>query len=287
MPLSAADIDAICGLVMDLCGVYLDESKAYLIESRLGAISRNANCQSYAELARKARYTTDRKLQSEIVDAITTHETLFFRDNGPFEALKHKIIPDMINGKEHSLFPKKIRIWSAACSTGQEPYSIAMTLHELLPDIETWDIKILATDVSDDSVKKASQGWYSSHEIERGMTPAKLKTYFTQENDGWRVRPEIRSLVQFERRNLLESFRGLGPFDIVLCRNVAIYFTLPARSDLFLRMCEVMTPNGYLLVGCQESLTDIHPRFVPQMHCRGVFYQPNIPAPISPVSYLR
>ncbi len=234
---------------------------------------------------RKARYATDRKLQSEIIDAITTHETLFFRDNGPFEALKHKIIPDLLNSKEKSIFPKKIRIWSAACSTGQEPYSIAMTLHELLPDIDTWDIKIQASDVSDESVQKASQGWYSAHEIERGMTRERLNKFFTSEKEGWRVKPEIRGLVQFERRNLLEPFRMIGPFDIVLCRNVAIYFTLPARSDVFLRMCEVMNPNGYLLVGCQESLTDIHPRFVPQMHCRGVFYQPNMPAPVGPYAF--
>src|SRR5215813_5572763 len=130
MSLTSSDIDALCGLVMDLCGVYLDESKAYLLENRLADLCRREACANYTDFVRKARFNNDRALQSAIVDAITTHETLFFRDNSPFEALKHRVLPDIIDGKASSLFPRRLRIWSAACSTGQEFYSLAMTLHE-------------------------------------------------------------------------------------------------------------------------------------------------------------
>ena len=261
---------------MDLCGVYLDQSKAYLIESRLSEISQKAGCASYAELARKARYANDRGLQSSIVDAITTHETLFFRDDAPFEALKHKVIPDLINAKAGSLFPKRLRIWSAACSTGQEAYSVAMALHELLPDIHTWDVRITGSDVSNDAVQKASAGLYDAHEIERGLAKERLRQFFAPEGTRWRAKPEIRGLMTFERRNLLEPFRGIGPFDVILCRNVAIYFTPSARDDMFTRLSQVLGPEGYLFVGSQESLMHLGPKFQPHTHCRAVFYRPNL-----------
>lgn len=285
--MTPADVDAICGLVIDLCGVYLDESKAYLIESRLSEISKRAGCSSYAELAKKARYSADRNLQNQIVDAITTHETLFFRDSSPFEAIKNKVVPDLLDLRAKSLNPRRLRIWSAACSTGQEPYSIGIALSELLPDLHRWDIRIFATDVSNDAVAKASQGLYAPHEIERGMTPQRLKQFFTQEEKGWRIRPEIRSLVTFQRLNLLEPFRAIGPFDIIFCRNVAIYFTPDARRDLFNRLAQLLPPEGYLFVGSQESLTDLGSRFQPQLHCRSAFYRPNLhlaPAPAVPIS---
>jgi chemotaxis protein methyltransferase CheR len=276
---SSSDIDSMCGLVMDLCGVYLDESKAYLLESRLGDLSRREGCANYAELARKARYSNDRALQSAIVDAITTHETLFFRDGSPFEAMKHRVLPDLIDAKAQSTFPRRLRIWSAACSTGQEVYSIAMALQETLSDLQKWDIRIHGTDVSNDSVQKASAGWYAAHEIERGLDPARLHKFFTAENSGWRVRPELRGLASFERRNLLESFRTLGPFDIVFCRNVAIYFVPTARDDLFERIAQAMTPDGCLFVGAQESLTHLGKRFEPHLHCRAAYYRPNLNRP--------
>jgi chemotaxis protein methyltransferase CheR len=279
MPLDNADIDAICGLVMDLCGVYLDSSKAYLIDSRLSEISKRANCASYAELARKARYGNDRALQASIVDAITTHETLFFRDDSPFQALTHKVVPDLIDAKANTAFPKRLRIWSAACSTGQEPYSLAITLRELIPDIDSWDVRIHASDVSNESVQKASAGFYAAHEIERGLDKARLNKYFTANGGTWQAKHEIRGLISFERRNLLEPFRGLGPFDIIFCRNVAIYFTPTARDDMFNRLAQVLNPNGYLFIGSQESLMHMGPRFQPHLHCRAAFYRPNLVQP--------
>ncbi|MEA1951281.1 MAG: CheR family methyltransferase, partial [Planctomycetota bacterium] len=154
MQVTPEEIPAVARLVDELCGVVLDESKGYLIDSRLGSVAEEAGCANFGEFCQKAR--ASRTLQNQIIDAITTQETLFFRDNSPFEALKHKAAPELIDAKAATPFPKRIRIWSAACSTGQEPYSIAMTLCELLPDALSWDINILATDISDTAVAQAS-----------------------------------------------------------------------------------------------------------------------------------
>jgi len=281
--LNSNDIDAVCGLVIDLCGVYLDESKAYLIEARLGELVKSSGCESYAEFARRARHDSDHTVRNKIIDAITTNETLFFRDTSPFDALTNKVIPETIDSKAATPFAKRLRIWSAACSTGQEPYSIGMLLTEMLPDIHNWDVNILGTDISDEVVARASRGWYSSHEIERGMPPARLQQHFQPENNGWRVKDSLRALCSFERRNLLDPNSARGKFDVIFCRNVAIYFTPEMRRDLFLRLTTALTPEGWLFVGSQESLRDVGPQFVPQQHCRAICYRPNMTVTPTPV----
>lgn len=276
MQVTAEDIKVISRLVSDLCGVVLDASKGYLIESRLSRIAEKAGCKSFSELYCKARYDADRTLQNEIIDAITTQETLFFRDTSPFELLQHKLIPDLVDLRQRTGGPKRLRIWSAAASTGQEAYSIAMTLHELLPDVLSWDIRIHGTDISDAALRQASLGRYNEQEMKRGMRPNLLDKYFRKEADGsWKVRDELRFMVSFKRLNLLEPFRGSGPYDIIFCRNVAIYFSPEARASLFNRLADELEPHGYLVVGSSESLSALGPRFAPQNHCRAVFYQPN------------
>ena len=155
------------------------------------------------------------------------------------------------------------------------PLSIAMTLCELIPDVFSWDVNVLATDISDAAIKQASLGEYSEHEIQRGMSPHLLNKHFTRKADGWKVKDELRSLIAFDRRNLLKPLTGLGPFDVIFCRNVAIYFDAETRRDLFRRLADRLATEGYLFVGSSESLSDVGPDFVPQHHCRGVFYQPN------------
>ncbi len=270
------DVTAICDLVSDLCGIYLDDSKGYLVESRLSEIAHKAECSDYVELAQKTRGAMGQQLGLDIIDAITTNETLFYRDQSPFEALQHKTIPELLDAREKSPTPRKLRIWSAACSTGQEAYTIAMVLHDLIPDIHKWDISIQATDISDDAVRRASKGWYAEHEIGRGLPDLKKNRYFHQENNGWRVDDSLRALITFRRLNLLESFSGVGSFDVVFCRNVAIYFTPDDRSKLFHRLADTMPQDGYMFVGSSESLSDLGPRFAPQLHCRSVYYRPNL-----------
>lgn len=277
--LTSADIDAVCSLVDDLCGLCWDESKAYLIESRLSAIVKREGCASYVDLAKRVRANISPTLKSAVIDAVTTHETLWFRDNSPFEALRHKIFPELIDAKAMTAFPRRVRIWSAACSTGQEPYSIAMTLAEVLPEVVNWDVQILGTDISPGSVEQASRGLYSDMEIGRGLDPQRQRKFFTKQGPQWKICDEIRSLCHFAVRNLHEPFAGIGPFDVIFCRNVVIYFTADDRRQIFERMAQRLNPNGWVLVGSSESLGDMGPRWAPQFHCRANCYRPTMLIP--------
>jgi chemotaxis protein methyltransferase CheR len=276
MPLSSQEITEVSSLVMELCGILLDESKGYLIESRLAPIVAEYKLASYSELVNRARAQRDRALLTRIVDAITTNETLFFRDASPFEALQFKALPELFDAKAKTAFPRRLRIWSAAASTGQECYSLAMVLHQLIPDIHQWDINILGTDISDAALKQASSGTYSEFEIGRGLRPELLSRYFTKQGTNYKVKDELRSLVTFGRQNLQESFTTPGPFDIIFCRNVVIYFTAAARQDIFHRLSRSLSTDGYLFVGSAESLADLGSNFAPHHHCRSVFYRPNL-----------
>lgn len=276
MKATQADLAAVCSLANELCGIQWDESKQYLVESRLAPLLKTHGYESYEALVRKAKL--DRTLRNEIIDAVTTRETLFFRDESPFIALEHKVLPEIIDRKEGTVFPKRLRIWSAACSSGQEPYSIAIMLTRLLPDIESWDIKILATDISDSAIAQASRGVYSEFETGRGLTGTTRERYFQRVDGGWKIRDEIRSMISFEKRNLLEPFIGMNMFDVIFCRNVAIYFDLPVKRDLFERLSKVLNADGALFVGSSESLASFGERWKPQQHCRAAFYQPNMPA---------
>lgn len=275
MILSAQEVAEVSSLVMDLCGILLDESKGYLIESRLAPLVTESQCASYSQLVQKARAARDPMLLTRIIDAITTNETLFFRDASPFEALQHKALPELFDAKAKTAYPKRLRIWSAACSTGQEPYSIAMVLHELIPNIHTWDIQIRATDISDAALRQASSGTYSAFEIERGLRPELLSRYFTRTGSTYKVKDELRGLVSFGVQNLQQTFTNSGPFDVIFCRNVVIYFSAQARKDIFHRLSNCMSADGYLFVGSAESLSDLGPKFTPHHHCKSVFYRPN------------
>ncbi len=276
MPLNASELEAVCDLVEQLCGISLDASKDYLIESRLGPILNSEKLASYAQLVARARSLVETSLRQKIIDAITTQETLFFRDQSPFDALKFKALPELIDARIHTPNPKRLRIWSAASSTGQEPYSLAMVLHEMISDIHTWDIQIIATDICDEAISRASRGWYSELEVDRGL-PANLKNkYFRPNAGGWQVNDSLRALVSFRKLNLLEPFPSLYPVDIIFCRNVAIYFEKPKREELFRRFKKVLAGDGYLFVGASESLIELGPEFQPMAHCRSTFYRPNL-----------
>jgi len=271
MPVTLDDIHYVARLVEELCGVMLDDSKGYLVESRLGRLAHDHGCKSYRELCDKARANGDRGLQQQVIDAITTQETLFFRDSDPFDALQHRILPDLIDACNRKGC-KRLRLWSAACSTGQEPYSLAMILRETIPDLRAWSVTLLATDVSDAAVAHASRGVYATHEIDRGMRASLLSKYFLPCGGAWHVKDELRAMISFQRRNLLQPFVELGTFDVIFCRNVAIYFDVPRRLELFRRLADQLSPAGALFIGSSESLLDC-PSFVPKYHCRTAYYQ--------------
>jgi len=287
------EIDILARYIFSISGIHLDRSKGYLLEARLKPLLAAHGLKNYNDLYRQAIDITDDSLKKDIIDAITTNETFFFRDNTPFDLLKNKIIPDLID-RRSSLYKTKIpiRIWSAACSTGQEVYSIAITLLEMLPNPERFDISILGTDISSQAVSRASYGKYDLFEIERGLPPAYRKKYFTATGREWRIKDEVRHLAQFKKINLLGQLAGLGKFDVVFCRNVAIYFDMPNKIKLFRKIAEILLPGGALIVGGSESLTGLNTNFEVQHYLRGNYYtvkgnqavvEENEPAPHFPL----
>ncbi len=270
------EIKMISNYIYNISGISIDKTKSYLLETRFGRLVEESGCKNYSEFYHKAKNDPKKILEKKIIDAITTNETLFFRDNGPFELLRHKILPELID-KRSSATPKSaaipIRIWSAACSTGQEIYSIAIVLKELLGNLQKYRLTMLGTDLSDAAVAQASFGKYNKFEIERGLPGAKLQKYFTARSGSWIVKDELRSMATFKQFNLMKPFIGMGKFDIIFCRNVAIYFTLPDRKKLFNKIADVLEPDGYLLIGSTESLMGVCPRFIPKRHLKSVFYQ--------------
>ena len=267
------EIQLFARYIYGISGINIEASKAYLIETRLGRILESENCSSYSEFYHKIKADGTRVLEKKVVDAITTNETLFFRDANPFELLKHKIFPEVIDRRASKSPSAPIRIWSAACSTGQEVFSIAIILKELLGSINRYNIKLLGTDLSDAAIKQASYGSFNKFEIERGLPRDRLQAYFTSNGANWKIKDEIRSMATFQKFNLMHPFSALGKFDIILCRNVAIYFTLEDRKKLFHKIADALEPDGYLIIGSTESLTGVCPRFVPKRHLKSIFYQ--------------
>ena len=258
--------------IYSICAVSLDASKAYLMEGRLGRLAEEAGCKSFNGLVERARSEPGRTLERRIIDAITTNETLFFRDTAPFDLLRHKIVPELIDRRKRT-GGSQIRIWSAACSTGQEIYSIAILLKELLGDPDRYGVRLVGTDISNQAMARASRGLFNATEISRGLSDAQRDKYFRRTQEGWQIRDEIRAMASFKHQNLMADFSALGRFDIIFCRNVAIYFSEPDKVTLFRRIERALEPAGYLVIGAMESLTGLCPQFESKRHLRSVYYQ--------------
>ncbi len=272
------EVTVLSKYVVDISGIFLDQSKAYLLEGRLGGLVEKFGCSSYGQLCMKAKSEAGGSLEEEIIAAITTNETSFFRDTVPFELLKHKILGDLIDKRESQssgYFPTPIRIWSSACSTGQEVYSIAIVLKEVFQDLNKFDIKILGTDISGRALARAGYGQYNKFEIERGLSKERLEKYFNRNGNAWKIKDEIRAMATFKKYNLMEPIAHLGKFDIIFCRNVAIYFTPEDRAKLFDKIGNVLETDGYLIIGATESLVRVCPKFEPKRYLSSVFYQLN------------
>jgi chemotaxis protein methyltransferase CheR len=276
MKIEAGEFKVFAQYIRSLCGLVLDDSKAYLIETRLSGLAQENGCSTFSEFYYKAHADSSKVLPRQIIDAITTNETLFFRDVAPFEMLQYKILPELIDRRRKKAFSGAalpLRIWSAACSTGQEIYSIAIVLKEMLGDLNHYNLRLLGTDISNRAVAQASRGIYNKIEIERGLPGGKLERYFSLIDGSWKIKDELRAMATFSGINLLEDFPGLGKFDIIFCRNVAIYFSDQDKANLYKRLAAVLEPDGYLVIGSTESLTGVSTLFVPQRHMRSVFYQ--------------
>ena len=262
--------------ILDISGIALDVGKEYLIETRLHPILSKLELNSYDELLRRARNDFKKDLENQIIDAISTNETYFFRDKSPFELLQHKIFPDLIDArsKQSTIGRPTIRLWSAANSTGQEIYSIAMTLIEMGITPDKYNIKLFGTDISDAAIAQASYGLYNKFEVARGLDERRVVRYFDkQTDDQYKIKDEVRAMAQFKKMNLMKPFIGLGKFDIVLCRNVMIYFTSENRKKIYEGISKVMEPDGYLLIGATESLVNDTDLFESKRYLNSVFYQ--------------
>lgn len=273
--ITPAEFDMISKYIMEISGIALSKGKEYLVETRLNPLMDQLGCTSYSDLHRKAKYDLTKDIEKKIIDAISTNETYFFRDKSPFTLIQHKIIPDLIDrrSKNKTILKPTIRLWSAANSTGQEIYSIAMALDEIGVTPPKYQIKLLGTDISDAAIAQASYGRYNKFEVARGLEPKRLNKYFTQEGDYWKIKDEIRSMVQFKKMNLMKPFVGLGKFDIILCRNVMIYFTEEDRRKIYANIAKVLEPDGYLIIGSTESLANNSDLFISKRYLNSIFYQ--------------
>ncbi len=273
MKLLASEHALVFDYIYSISAIVLEASKDYLVEARLSALAEGSGCASFADLIRKAKADSSGALKRKIIDGITTGETLFFRDTSPFDLLRHKLIPELLDRQARSTLKPPIRIWSAACSTGQELYSIAILLREMLGDPHRHNLRLVGTDLSDEAVARSSAGYYNSIEMGRGLSDSLRAQHFIADLKGWKIRDELRALTSFRRLNLMEDLSNMGKFDIIFCRNVAIYFNDKDKFSLFQRLSQRLESHGSLIIGSMESLGNSCPQVESKRHLRAVYYQ--------------
>jgi len=261
--------DSLCAYLRRASGLVLDNDKRYLVESRVAPIVRREGFSGLTELVRAMERGNHPGLAQEVVQAMTVNETYFFRDKVPFDKLRDNILPDIISARANR---RTLRIWCAASSTGQEPYSIAMILEDFAPRLTGWRVEIVATDISEAVLAKARLGKYTQFEVQRGMTTAQLLRFFTQVRDEWQLKPNIRQRVNFRQYNLLDDFTMLGNFDIIFCRNVLIYFEPDRKADILNRMSRLLPEDGIIALGASESVLGLSTRLVANTTHRGFFH---------------
>ena len=249
-------------------GLVLSADKHYLLESRLLPVARRAGLASLAGLVHRLRGIDCEALAAEVVEAMTTNESFFFRDRIPFEHFRDTIIPRLIAARNHR---RRIRIWCAAASTGQEPYSLAMSIKEMGDRLSGWQIEIIATDISSEALRRARSGIYSQFEVQRGLPIMLLLKYFKQIGENWQIGPDIRAMVQFRVLNLISDFSRLGMFDLVFCRNVLIYFDQPTKISVLDRLAQNLDRDGYLVLGAAETVVGLTDSLKPVPDCRGLY----------------
>ncbi len=264
------DYEYLRKLLKDQSGLDLSADKQYLIESRLVPLSRKVALSGIPELVQKMK-AGSASLIAQVVEAMTTNETFFFRDKIPFDHFRQSIMPEILEARAAR---KSVRIWCAAGSTGQEPYSLAMCLQEMESQLAGWRVEIIATDLSQEVLEKSRAGLYSQFEVQRGLPIQLLVKYFKQTGEFWQINPDIRAVVQHRQLNLLHDFSLLGAFDVIFCRNVLIYFDQDTKIDIFHRLCKIMEPDGFLVLGAAETVVGLTDAFKLYADKRGL-YQPN------------
>ncbi|WP_295850157.1 protein-glutamate O-methyltransferase CheR [Tardiphaga sp.] len=268
--MNPVDYEFLRKFLKERSGLDLSIDKQYLVESRLTPLARKANLAGIDELVQKIKGGSA-AIASDVIEAMTTNETFFFRDKIPFDHLRDTIMPELLQARAGR---RSLRIWCAAASTGQEPYSIAMCLKEMGAALSGWRVEIIGTDISQQVLDKSKSGIYSQFEVQRGLPIQLLVKYFKQIGEMWQINPDIRSMIQYRPLNLLQDFTHMGKFDLIFCRNVLIYFDQDMKSQIFNRLGKVMEPDGFLALGAAETVVGLTDVFKPYADRRGI-YRPN------------
>lgn len=257
MKLSSAEFNAIRDLVRQVSGITLEEGKEYLAESRLMQLVEREHI-SLQELVVRLRAEPFAGLHREVAEAMTTNETSFFRDQIPFDVLRQQVLPELLAKRQSE---RKLNIWCGACSSGQEPYSIAMLLREHFPQLVNWRVGLIGSDFSHAMVARAKEGRYSKMEVSRGVPPALLEKYFRAAGAEWQINNDLRKGIEFRSLNLTDPWSGLPECDIIFLRNVLIYFSVPAKKAILTKIRQVLRPDGYLFLGAAETTINLDPNF--------------------------
>lgn len=279
--MNVTDFEMIARLLKERSGLALSKEKAYLVESRLNPVARKWNFSGFDELAQAVRKGGDEALLVDVTEAMTTNESFFFRDQKPFDQFKDVVLPHLL---QHRALRKSFRIWSAACSSGQEPYTLAMMLKENAALLAGWRVEIVATDLSSEILTRAKDGLYSQFEVQRGLPITLLVKYFKQAGDRWQISEEIRKMVRFQQLNLLGDLRGLGQFDVIFCRNVLIYFDPPTKTQVLDKIADTLPRDGFLYLGGAETVLGMTTRFQPMPGQRGIYNKIPAEAAVSAAS---
>ena len=262
------DFEFLIQLINKRSGLVLTKDKAYLLESRLMPVARKRGMKGLEDLISTIRASEEEGLLREVTEAMTTNESFFFRDLKPFDTFRDVILPDLL---ENRAAKKSFRIWCAAASSGQEPYSLAMVMKEQAAKLIAWSHEIVATDISTEMLVKAEKGIYSQFEVQRGLPIQMLLKYFKKANDAWEIDPSLRDMVAFKEFNLLKDPKVLGAFDVVFCRNVLIYFDQPTKTRILDWVSRMLPADGRLFLGGAETVLGITDKFKPVPGQRGVY----------------
>jgi chemotaxis protein methyltransferase CheR len=275
-PVNPPDYEYLRKFLKDNSGLDLSADKQYLIESRLLPISRKVGLSGISELVQKMKGGSP-AITTQVIEAMTTNETFFFRDKVPFDHFREAIMPEILRARASR---RSVRIWCAAGSTGQEPYSLAMCLKEMSAALTGWRVEIIATDLSQEVLEKSRAGLYSQFEVQRGLPIQMLVKYFQQTGELWQINADIRSMVQHRQLNLLHDFSQLGVFDVIFCRNVLIYFDQDTKINIFRRLAKITESDGFLVLGAAETVVGLTDVYKPYPERRGL-YRPGAfnPAP--------
>ncbi len=265
-----SEFDYIRNLLRERSAVVLDTDKRYLVEARLAPVILKLGVPSIGELVARIRLQPDPGIVTEVVDALVTSETSFFRDFTPFEVLRKQVIPELIEARGAA---RKLAFWSAACSTGQEAYTIAILLREYFPQLANWQITLLGTDISTGVIAKAREGIYTHFEANRGLPAYLMVKYFKQSGTAWHLDLSIRKMVEFRPFNLAAAWPALPMFDVIFLRNVMIYFDPSTRREILARTTHVLRQDGFLVLGGSESTFNLSDVFARVERLKSGYYQ--------------